>query len=353
MPKLLYFTLIALFFLQNSHAQDSGFRIDAGESISINNLRFADMPSYFSSDYFRTEGRRCGFDDAQIARQRSGELTKPDSLRSPGDCTAALTRIMQVYSPTDITYIIPVWFHVIYDSAGTGNISDEAIDSQMQVLNEDFQAIAGTLGAQGTNTRIQFELKGITRTMNDSWFNNGAGFQAALGRDTNRFLNVYSHTAGGFLGYSSYPQFDAGGTQDGIVLLYNTVGGRNNGNGQYDQGRTLVHEAGHYLGLEHTFKNGASCQNTFSTADLIVDTSAEAIPHYGCAARSTCGSPDPIYNYMDYSDDICMTNFTPQQANRSVCSLVNYRPDLARVRMIDSNSKSVIIPFMKMLILDD
>ena len=245
---------------------------------------------------------------------------------------------MSEYSPTDVTYIIPVWFHVIYNTAGTGNISNATINAQMTVLNEDYAAKARTMGSQSINTRIQFELKGITRTQNNRWFNDGAGFQAALAKNPNSFLNVYTNTAGGNLGYASFPQTDAGTTDDGMVMLYSTIGGRN---------------------------NGGSCQNTYSTGDLIVDTNAEATPHYGCTARTTCGSPDPIDNYTDYSDDICMVKFTPEQANRQVYSLVNYRPNLARVRIVTqpptnpstpsspNSGKLTIIPLIQLLLLDE
>ena len=42
-------------------------------------------------------------------------------------------------------------------------------------------------------------------------------------------------------------------------MLHDTIGGRNNGYGNFDEGRTLVHEVGHYLGLEHTFMPAGSC----------------------------------------------------------------------------------------------
>ena len=363
--RYLLIFLTALMGAQTALSQQSSFRISNNQSIEVDHLRFSNLRSYFKSDYFKNSGKRCGSELKRLARIRSGKSIDTSALRSPGDCTTTLTRIMSEYSPTDVTYIIPVWFHVIYNSAGTGNISNAAINTQMQVLNEDYAAQAGTMGAQGTNTRIQFVLRGITRTQNNTWFNDGAGFQAALGKDPNRFLNVYTNTAGGNLGYASFPQTGAGATDDGVVMLYNTIGGRNNGNGVYDQGRTLVHEVGHYLGLEHTFNNGGSCQNTYSTGDLIVDTNAEATPHYGCAARTTCGSPDPIDNYMDYSDDICMVKFTPEQANRQVCSLVNYRPNLATVRMVTqppttppsptnpNSGNTIIIPLLQLLLLDE
>src|SRR6185503_6364623 len=37
------------------------------------------------------------------------------------------------------------------------------------------------------------------------------------------------------------------------------------------------------------------------------------------------GGMSPIENYMDYSEDQCMTKFTVEQVNRIRCSIVNYR----------------------------
>lgn len=54
------------------------------------------------------------------------------------------------------------------------------------------------------------------------------------------------------------------------------------------------------------------------TSPLAV-TPAEQSPDYHCTAgRDTCPAPglDPIHNFMDYSDDVCVTEFTPGQIAR-------------------------------------
>jgi hypothetical protein len=218
-----------------------------------------------------------------------------------------------------------MYFHVIYTASNQGWIPESRIKAQMAVLNEDFGAIF--------NTPIRFELAGITYTQNDEWFTDSnadeQAYKSALGIDQNRYLNVYTNDAGGYLGYATFPAENAGSVLDGVVNLHSATGGRDNGYGNFDQGRTLVHEIGHYLGLWHTFQgNGGSCENSYTSGDYLLDTTPHGSPDYGCSASSTCGGSSPIENFMNYSDDQCMDRFTDEQSNRMVCSLINYRPNL-------------------------
>jgi hypothetical protein len=119
------------------------------------------------------------------------------------------------------------------------------------------------------------------------------------------------------------------------VVCYYRAFGRNSGFYPYHQGRTATHEVGHYLGLFHTFQNGcaaATPPGCYTTGDRICDTNSEQSYHFGCPSGATsCGSPDPYRNYMDYTDDLCMTNFTPEQARRNRCTLEFWRPNLAEI----------------------
>jgi Pregnancy-associated plasma protein-A len=66
-----------------------------------------------------------------------------------------------------------------------------------------------------------------------------------------------------------------------------------------------------------------------TTGDGVSDTNREREPAYGCPiGRDTCpdsvGS-DPVQNYMDYTDDSCLSSFTAGQYNRMIANWNAYR----------------------------
>ncbi len=285
---------------------------------------FPTFDAYARSSYFQENGLRCGTDS----------LPHPAARGTTGDCSNSNTNPAAEYAPSGGTlYQIPVVFHVLHDTNGAGNISDALINSQIDVLNEDFRAMAGTNGAGGTDTRIEFTLAAVTRTASKRFFNDRGDYWTGRAWDTTRYLNIYSNKAGGNLGYAYVPSGGGvvGNTWDRVVIYWAAVGRPAPYGSPYDLGRSGTHEVGHYLGLYHTFQGGCasgSAPACWSNGDLICDTNPEGSANFSPCSRSTCGSPDPTNNYMDYSDDVCMNAFTEEQARRMRCTLANFRVDL-------------------------
>jgi hypothetical protein len=130
---------------------------------------------------------------------------------------------------------------------------------------------------------------------------------------------------GGLLGRATFPNmFPENSYRHGVVILNGTLpGGSAN---SYNGGDTLVHEAGHWLGLYHTFQGGCA-----DPGDQVADTPAEASADYSCTkGRDTCEAAglDPNTNYMDYGNDVCMTNFTANQRTRIQEQMGAFRPSM-------------------------
>ncbi|EJD36054.1 zincin [Auricularia subglabra TFB-10046 SS5] len=222
-----------------------------------------------------------------------------------------------------------VYWHVIRSSTSLtgGNIPESQIQAQIDVLNADY-----------AGTGLSFTLAGTDFTTNSTWFERAddcSGFtyqtamKSALRQGGANALNIYSTgftrstgQCSGLLGYARFPSdYASDPTDDGVVILYASVPGGTAA--PYNEGRTLTHEVGHWVGLYHTFQGGCS-----GSGDQVADTPAEASPAFGCpAGRDTCSSAgvDPIHNYMDYTDDACMTEFSAGQTTRLQAQMTAYR----------------------------
>ena len=218
--------------------------------------------------------------------------------------------------------VINVYFHVIRSgtSASQGNISSTMIQNQMNVLNAAYQSSGWT-----------FQLVRIDRTTNPTWFNMKLGSVAerdaktALRRGTADDLNIYTvNNPEGLLGWAHFPwSYERNPIQDGVVLLFQSLPGGNAA--PYNFGDTATHEVGHWMGLYHTFQ-GTSCTGN---GDFVNDTPIEKSVSYGCpTGRNTCPHKpglDSINNFMNYTDDSCMFEFSAGQDTRMDAQFTTYR----------------------------
>ncbi|ELR70644.1 hypothetical protein C900_03625 [Fulvivirga imtechensis AK7] len=230
---------------------------------------------------------------------------------------------------------IPVIVHVIYNTTQE-NISAAQIQSQIDVLNEDFRMLNSDVSGvpaefTAADVKIEFTLSQVTRKFSSktSWGTNDAMKKSSQGGvdpiDPANYLNMWvCNIGGGILGYAQFPGGPA--STDGVVMSPQYFGSRDKQpsgetfylSSPFDKGRTATHEVGHYLNLRHIWGDG-NC----NADDFVSDTPVAGGPNYGCPNYPTksCNNnggftSDMFMNYMDYVDDACMFMFTAGQKAR-------------------------------------
>ncbi|KAJ7671049.1 hypothetical protein B0H17DRAFT_1141689 [Mycena rosella] len=232
-------------------------------------------------------------------------------------------------------------------------IANTPIKVYWHVISEDSTLSGGNIPLvplplepflQLTAGNIAWSLVTTTRTVNVDWFNNaGPSTSQQTAMKASRQggkgdLNVYSvgfvsGSGAGLLGYSTFPSSYSGAPKDdGIIILFSSVSGGSTAG--YNLGRTLTHESGHWLGLYLTFLGDCAGSGTAPASDYVADTPAESSAASGCpSGRDTCTGTsfpgaDPVTslaNFMDYSSDACMAQFSAWQTTRATTQFATYR----------------------------
>jgi hypothetical protein len=255
---------------------------------------------------------------------------------------------------------IPVVVHVIWNDS-IQNVSDEQIQSQLDVLNQDFRFLnADTLNSthpfrdRAVDAQIEFCLAtrdpngelttGITRTQTSvvGWDPNDAdNIKSSVngGKDNwdpTQYLNIYVVKLDSLtLGFATFPEdIITSPNLDGVVIRYEVFGTKGTaGSGNFENntgGRTGTHEVGHWLNLRHIWGDD-ECGD-----DFVSDTEKAEAANYDCPtfphkASNKCGTGnngEMYMNYMDYVDDKCMNMFTIGQSERMTAALTGPRSGL-------------------------
>lgn len=265
--------------------------------------------TFDNQEAFIKSGRRCGSDLTEIEMAAMDRELAAQGYSPDGSGPFA--------APLYTGGVIPVYFHVIHDGV-KGNLSQADVDDQIAVLNAAY-----------ATTGWSFSLVATDWTLNKTWFTMGYGSaaesaaKAALRKGSADDLNIYSaNPGGGLLGWATFPvDYAKNPLNDGVVVLYDSLPG--GAAAPYNEGDTATHEVGHWMGLYHTFQGGCA-----KTGDYVSDTPSEKSAAYGCPVkRDTCAGAgtDPFTNFMDYTDDYCMNNFTLLQDDRMDTQFSNSR----------------------------
>lgn len=248
-------------------------------------------------------------------------------------------------------HTIPVVVHVVYKTP-IQNISDAQIESQIDVLNEDFARLnadtvntPAAFASVASETDFRFCLakrkpdgsatNGIERrltTVNSFSLGDDVKFFASGGLDawdTDKYLNIWvCNLGGGILGWAEPPATTHTDTY-GAVIAYDCFGRVGTLDPDFNLGRTASHEIGHCFNLSHIWEGPCG-----SSGDNISDTPDQDDASYGCLtfpATDICSPTTPgimFMNYMDYSDDDCLNTFTFMQSNRMTGSMNTYYSSL-------------------------
>jgi hypothetical protein len=308
-----------------------------------------------------------------LAEKLAKEIPSGKALRMPQRLQAIVT--------------IPVVFHIVLSNPY--QITDDLVKSQIDVMNTDF---AG-LNADSTNIPAAFQaVRGhssirftLARRTPDGKLTNGIDRitssttgnpnnltdsikRTALGGadvwDPNYYLNIWVGNISGDLGVLGYTQVPGSGSplDDGVFCNVRSFGISSCNVSNYNKGRTIVHELGHYFGINHIWGDDETDVNKCSGDDFraltddgssyvlpttlynphgqgntpqdIGDTPNQAIPSDDCASgivTDSCSAAPPgiMYeNYMDYTMDNCYSLFTKKQVARMEYVLTNFRTSL-------------------------
>ncbi|NBC24707.1 MAG: T9SS type A sorting domain-containing protein [Bacteroidetes bacterium] len=271
--------------------------------------------------------------------------------KTEGEPFALDSDILAFHSRTDDLYI-PVVFHIVMPNDAE-QPSVVQIQSQLDALNDNFQAYQSIqrVPSQFRNRvvlpNIHFCLaardpqgnlsEGVTRTITNipnigqHVFSDGrqsVHYDVLGGKDAwnpEKYLNIWVAEISSFAARASFPEM-GNPEEDGIVIDPSFLGRFGPSNTRFSEGRTLVHEIGHYLNLQHPWVE-PGCD----TDDGIEDTPIQDGPYFGCGSPVTsrsCGNIDMIQNFMQFGDDPCLLFFTRDQVSMMHSILMTVRSDL-------------------------
>ena len=234
---------------------------------------------------------------------KESSIKHVEELRSAQDALVTSRHLNDIVKSVQIQ--IPVQFHILRESDGTGGISKEQVISAFDHMNSFF-----------SHQEIHFfQYAPINEINNSDLYNHELSEKTELHslHSTDSILNIYITDVLSFCGYASFP-----GDIDFIMMKSSCMNNTS----------TLIHEVGHYLGLYHTHttffgRELVTREGCDTTGDKFCDTPAD--PNLsgeitdGCIYESTETDANgdkytpSVTNIMSYSTKGCRFEFSDQQ----------------------------------------
>jgi hypothetical protein len=278
---------------------------------------------------------------------------------------------------------LPVVFHIVLPNPYL--ITDEVVQSQIEAMNRDFSGLnpdttnlPAAFQAIRGHSSIRFVLakrtpsgkltNGIDRVFSTATGNpdnlvdsiKRKSLGGADAWDPKSYINIWVgniSNGGGVLGYTQIPG-SGSSIDDGVFCNILGFGTSSCNVSDYNKGRTVVHELGHYFGLNHIWGDDETSSNTCSgddfrpmtsdgstytlpaslynppgkgnTSEDIGDTPNQSVATNSCPSgvrtdACTSTSPGILYeDFMDYTSDDCYSMFTLKQVERMEYVLNTY-----------------------------
>jgi len=239
--------------------------------------------------------------------------------------------------------VIPVVVHIMHNY-GNENISKAQVLDAIRILNEDFNllnqdqtSVIPEFQDRIANCQFEFRLAGkdpqgnctdgITRTVTALTYSAGDNVKDLISWTTSRYLNIWvvDNIGIGAGGYAYRPGNAPQASYDGIVVNHRQFGSIGSSGGSNFAARTLTHEVGHYINLNHPWgaSNNPGLASNCNSDDNVADTpNTIGVANQSCnLAQVTCNSLDNVQNFMDYSS--CAIMFTNGQKTRMQAALAS------------------------------